>query len=105
MGDAVIDTRDLSKHYGRVRALDRAVTERTSHLFTLLGSAGVGKSRLTHEFLTERATEECQIVEGGALEIDRDVALKVMVSNIADDPELNERFKREARAVGRIIEA
>jgi class 3 adenylate cyclase/tetratricopeptide (TPR) repeat protein len=34
------------------RALDRAVTERTSHLFTLLGPAGVGKSRLVQEFLT-----------------------------------------------------
>ncbi len=34
------------------RALERAVTERTSHLFTLLGSAGVGKSRLVAEFLS-----------------------------------------------------
>jgi class 3 adenylate cyclase/tetratricopeptide (TPR) repeat protein len=33
------------------RALERAVTERTSHLFTLLGPAGVGKSRLVSEFL------------------------------------------------------
>jgi class 3 adenylate cyclase/tetratricopeptide (TPR) repeat protein len=33
------------------RALERAVRERTSHLFTLLGSAGVGKSRLVGEFL------------------------------------------------------
>ena len=33
------------------RALDRAMTERTSHLFTLLGPAGVGKSRLVQEFL------------------------------------------------------
>jgi class 3 adenylate cyclase/tetratricopeptide (TPR) repeat protein len=33
------------------RALERAVTERTSHLFTLLGAAGVGKSRLVAEFL------------------------------------------------------
>ena len=33
------------------RALERAVTERTSHLFTLLGPAGVGKSRLVAEFL------------------------------------------------------
>jgi class 3 adenylate cyclase/tetratricopeptide (TPR) repeat protein len=32
-------------------ALDRAITERTSHLFTLLGPAGVGKSRLVAEFL------------------------------------------------------
>jgi class 3 adenylate cyclase len=33
------------------RALDRVVTERTSHLFTLLGPAGVGKSRLVWEFV------------------------------------------------------
>jgi len=33
------------------RALERAITERTSHLFTLLGPAGVGKSRLVGEFL------------------------------------------------------
>ena len=32
-------------------ALDRVVTERTSHLFTLLGPAGVGKSRLVWEFV------------------------------------------------------
>ena len=32
-------------------ALERAVSERTSHLFTLMGPAGVGKSRLVHEFL------------------------------------------------------
>jgi class 3 adenylate cyclase/tetratricopeptide (TPR) repeat protein len=33
------------------RALQRVTTERTSHLFTLLGPAGVGKSRLVGEFL------------------------------------------------------
>jgi class 3 adenylate cyclase/tetratricopeptide (TPR) repeat protein len=33
------------------RALEHAISERTSHLFTLLGSAGVGKSRLVREFL------------------------------------------------------
>jgi class 3 adenylate cyclase len=34
------------------RALAHAVSERTSHLFTLLGPAGVGKSRLVQEFLS-----------------------------------------------------
>jgi tRNA A-37 threonylcarbamoyl transferase component Bud32/tetratricopeptide (TPR) repeat protein len=34
--------------------------------------------------------------------LERDVALKVMVSNIADDPELLERFKREAKAVAKM---
>jgi class 3 adenylate cyclase len=33
------------------QALQRVVVERTSHLFTLLGPAGVGKSRLVREFL------------------------------------------------------
>jgi class 3 adenylate cyclase/tetratricopeptide (TPR) repeat protein len=37
------------------RAFDRATSERTSHLFTLLGPAGVGKSRLVLEFLSTRA--------------------------------------------------
>ncbi len=32
-------------------ALERTVSENRCHLFTLLGSAGVGKSRLTSEFL------------------------------------------------------
>jgi class 3 adenylate cyclase/tetratricopeptide (TPR) repeat protein len=38
------------------RALERALTERTSHLFTLLGPAGVGKSRLVQEFVAGRGT-------------------------------------------------
>jgi class 3 adenylate cyclase/tetratricopeptide (TPR) repeat protein len=38
-------------------ALERAVSERTSHLFTLMGPAGVGKSRLVHEFLTGAAAD------------------------------------------------
>jgi class 3 adenylate cyclase/tetratricopeptide (TPR) repeat protein len=38
-------------------ALERAVTDRTSHLFTLMGPAGVGKSRLVHEFLSGSAAD------------------------------------------------
>jgi len=38
------------------RALERAVSERTSNLFTLLGPAGVGKSRLVQEFLAVPAS-------------------------------------------------
>ena len=34
--------------------------------------------------------------------LDRDVALKVMVASIADDPELKQRFAREARAVAKM---
>jgi class 3 adenylate cyclase/tetratricopeptide (TPR) repeat protein len=35
------------------RGLERARDERTSHLFTLLGPAGVGKSRLVREFIAD----------------------------------------------------
>ena len=35
------------------QAFDRAVSERACHLFTVLGAAGVGKSRLVEEFLAE----------------------------------------------------
>jgi serine/threonine-protein kinase len=34
--------------------------------------------------------------------LERDVALKVMVAGIADDPELKQRFEREAKAVARM---
>jgi hypothetical protein len=34
--------------------------------------------------------------------LDRDVALKVMVAGIANDPELKQRFEREARAVAKM---
>ena len=37
------------------RALDRVLAERTSHLFTLLGPAGIGKSRLAGEFTVSAA--------------------------------------------------
>jgi class 3 adenylate cyclase/tetratricopeptide (TPR) repeat protein len=48
------------------RALDRAVTERTSHLFTLLGPAGVGKSRLVQEFLAGSASS-ARVLRGRCL--------------------------------------
>jgi class 3 adenylate cyclase len=38
-------------------AFERAKREEACHLFTLLGSAGVGKSRLVHEFLQGAATD------------------------------------------------
>ena len=51
------------------RALDdawqRAQSERACHLFTLLGAAGVGKSRLTAEFLA--AISDARIVRGRCL--------------------------------------
>ena len=39
------------------QAFDRAVAERACHLFTVVGAAGVGKSRLLDEFLSRIASE------------------------------------------------
>jgi len=43
-----------------------------------------------------------QVYVAHDVKLDRDVALKVMAAQIADDPELKERFAREARAVARM---
>jgi class 3 adenylate cyclase/tetratricopeptide (TPR) repeat protein len=47
-------------------AFDRAVAERACHLFTVLGAAGVGKSRLLTEFLNELGPE-AQVLTGRCL--------------------------------------
>jgi len=47
------------------RALERARGDRTSQLFTLLGAAGVGKSRLVREFLS--SVDDATVVRGRCL--------------------------------------
>lgn len=47
-------------------AFERAVSGEGCHLFTLLGAAGVGKSRLVHEFLLE-VHEDAQILRARCL--------------------------------------
>ncbi|HEY7280558.1 MAG TPA: adenylate/guanylate cyclase domain-containing protein [Actinomycetota bacterium] len=49
-------------------AFDQAVSDRVCYLFTVLGSAGVGKSRLVNEFLdSESATRPARVVHGRCL--------------------------------------
>ena len=43
-----------------------------------------------------------QVYVAHDVKLDRDVALKVMAAQIADDPELKSRFEREAKAVGKM---
>lgn len=47
-------------------AFERAVSDRTPHLFTLLGAAGVGKSRLVRE-LVESLADVASVLEGRCL--------------------------------------
>jgi tetratricopeptide (TPR) repeat protein len=48
------------------QAYQRAIDEQACHLFTILGSAGIGKSRLTHEFLG-RLGETATVLTGRCL--------------------------------------
>ena len=50
-----------------LRALRRTVADRTSHLVTLLGPAGVGKSRMLQELLT-RAGDDVRVLRGRCLD-------------------------------------
>src|SRR5207247_8288159 len=45
-------------------AFEQATADETCHLFTLLGPAGVGKSRLVHEFLRSMR-QKAQVLRGG----------------------------------------
>jgi len=58
-------------------AFDRAVREQRCHLFTLLGSAGVGKSRLVREFLT--GVDAC-VLEGRCLDYGEGITFWPVVS-------------------------
>ncbi|MGY1717260.1 ATP-binding protein [Geodermatophilus sp. SYSU D01106] len=49
------------------QALERSVAENGCHLFTVLGPAGVGKSRLVHDFLTDMA-EQATVLRGRCLD-------------------------------------
>src|SRR5436190_18240148 len=48
-------------------AYRRVVAQRTSHLFTIFGSAGVGKSKLAAELLRETATDGATTLAGRSL--------------------------------------
>jgi class 3 adenylate cyclase/tetratricopeptide (TPR) repeat protein len=87
-------------------ALERALTERTSHLFTLMGPAGVGKSRLVHEFLTDAAAG-ATILRGRCLSYGEGITLFPLAevihraASILDtDPPMLARSKLDAALAG-----
>ncbi len=70
----------LTRFVGRRAEFDllnqlwRHVGEGRGQVVVVIAEPGIGKSRFTHEFLNLRASDDCLIVEAGALEFDRDVA-------------------------------
>jgi class 3 adenylate cyclase/tetratricopeptide (TPR) repeat protein len=54
------------------RDFEDAVAERTCRLFTLLGPAGIGKSRLVEDFL-QRAADEADVLRGRCLHYGDDI--------------------------------
>ncbi|HET7130345.1 MAG TPA: adenylate/guanylate cyclase domain-containing protein [Gaiellaceae bacterium] len=59
------------------QAFDRAIREQRCHLFTLLGAAGVGKSRLVAEFL---ASVDASVLEGRCLDYGEGITYWPVVS-------------------------
>ena len=68
-------------------------------------SAGDGRERIGKYEIVERVGKGAMGVIYHAHDplLDRDVALKVMAPQIADDPDQKARFEREARAVAKIV--
>ncbi|HVL53836.1 MAG TPA: adenylate/guanylate cyclase domain-containing protein [Vitreimonas sp.] len=111
------------RELGRLlRSYEDAVAERRCGLFTLLGPAGVGKSRLVHE-LVARIGDEARVLRGRSLPYgegitywpiaemvraaagieevdDRETALAKLRSLVADDPEADEIADRVGAAIG-----
>jgi Adenylate and Guanylate cyclase catalytic domain/AAA ATPase domain len=59
------------------QAFDRAMRERRCHLFTLLGPAGVGKSRLVREFL---GGSDARVLEGRCLDYGEGITFWPVIS-------------------------
>ncbi len=75
-------------------AFERAVREQRCHLFTLLGPAGVGKSRLVAEFL---ATVDAHVVTGRCLDYGEGITFWPVVSV------LKQLGERAGATLGRLV--
>ena len=77
----------------------RAVADRSCHLFTLLGTAGIGKSRLTEEFLS--TLDETIVLRGRCLAYGQGITyfpLVEIIEKLAVDAELIQVIEREPEA-------
>ena len=85
-------------------AFDQAKSERVCHLFTILGSAGVGKSRLIREFLAEIG-DDARVLRGRCLSYGEGITYWPIaeairnVANVAED----DSDEDVAAKIGRLI--
>jgi class 3 adenylate cyclase/tetratricopeptide (TPR) repeat protein len=78
------------------QAFQRAVRDRACHLFTLLGPAGIGKSRLTQEFLAEH--DDALILRGHCLSYGEGITffpLVEILEGLAMDEDASARLQRD----------
>jgi predicted ATPase/class 3 adenylate cyclase len=86
------------------QALDRGRSERTAYLFTLLGPAGVGKSRLVLEFL-DRVSAQAAILRGRCLSYGEGITFYPLsevvhqAAQIADDDSPEQARQKIERAL------
>jgi class 3 adenylate cyclase/tetratricopeptide (TPR) repeat protein len=89
------------------QAFERSVRERTPYLFTVLGTAGIGKSRLVREFL-DGADSEATILLGRCLPYGEGITYWPLIEVLRrlDDPEadvLHERITRGGAGIAEEI--
>ncbi|TML02310.1 MAG: zinc-ribbon domain-containing protein [Actinobacteria bacterium] len=81
------------------QAFERALRDRACHLFTLLGPAGIGKSRLTQEFLAEN--EDALVLRGHCLSYGEGITyfpLVEILEALALDEEASALLRQDAEA-------
>ncbi len=81
------------------RGLERARDERTAHLFTLLGPAGVGKSRLVREFLA--GADDATVLRGRCLSYGEGITYYALGEIVRHAAEIDERDD-DAIAIGKL---
>src|SRR5438105_8317273 len=81
------------------QAFERTLRDRVCHLFTLLGPAGIGKSRLTQEFLAEN--EDALVLRGHCLSYGEGITyfpLVEILEALAVDEEASTLLRQDAEA-------
>jgi class 3 adenylate cyclase/tetratricopeptide (TPR) repeat protein len=81
-----------------LRAFDNAASDRTCHLFTILGAAGVGKSRLVEEFLGS-VPAETSVLRGRCLPYGEGITFWPLAEAVREAAALDERDEPEAAGV------